>query len=109
MKAKYVAFKVVKITLAVIVFGGLFVFGTMHLWNWLVPMLFKGPVINFWETLGLIVLSKILFGGFHSKGGHRWRGKHRMGEPWKQKIEEMKATMTEEEIEKWKSRCRNKF
>jgi hypothetical protein len=36
------------------------IFLTMSLWNWLVPSLFNGPVLNFWQTAGLFLLSKIL-------------------------------------------------
>lgn len=51
-------------------------FLTQQLWNWLIPTLFSGPVINFWQMLGLLVLSKILLGGFgrgHHGGGHQWK------------------------------------
>jgi len=40
----------------------------MHLWNWLLPGLFGWHAISFWQALGLLVLSRILVGGF---GGHR--------------------------------------
>ena len=30
-------------------------FATMSLWNWLVPVLFNGPAISFWQTLGLLI------------------------------------------------------
>ncbi len=110
MKSKFVVFKVVKIAAAILFFGTLFGFGTMYLWNWLVPTLFHGPVINFWQTIGLFVLSKILFGGFHGKGGGRgWRGNSKMRERWKQKMEERMANMTEEEKEKMKTRCGQYF
>ena len=39
----------------------------MHLWNWLLPELFGWHQVTFWEALGLLVLCRILFGGF---GGH---------------------------------------
>lgn len=51
-------------------------FVTQQLWNWLIPVLFSGPVLTFWQMLGLLVLSKILLGGFgkgHHKGGHNWK------------------------------------
>lgn len=44
----------------------------MYLWNWLAPTVFKLPTIKFKHALGLLVLSKLLFGGF---GG--WHGGHR--------------------------------
>lgn len=57
-----------------------FGFGVMHLWNWLVPGLFHGPVIVFWQAVGLIVLARLLV-GFGRGGGcgpfGGWRG--RMG------------------------------
>ncbi|HNV28924.1 MAG TPA: hypothetical protein PKJ83_07305, partial [Cyclobacteriaceae bacterium] len=40
------------------------IIGTMYLWNWLVPELFNGPVLNFWQILGLLALSKIFFWSF---------------------------------------------
>jgi len=45
--------------------GGL----VMLLWNWLLPPLFGGPVVTFWQALGLLALSRILFGGFGRHGG----------------------------------------
>jgi len=50
----------------------------MWLWNWLTPPLFGFPVITFWQALGLLALTRILFGGFRMHGGGRrkWgRGK----------------------------------
>ncbi|RAS35540.1 hypothetical protein [Paraburkholderia bryophila] len=45
----------------------------MTLWNWVVPALFVGArLIDFWHALGLLVLSRILFGGFRGHGGG-WR------------------------------------
>jgi len=48
----------------------LFTFVVMWLWNWLVPELFNGPVLGYWQTLGLLVLSKILFSGIGGKSSH---------------------------------------
>ena len=52
------------------------------LWNWLLPPLFGWHVITFWQALGLLLLSRILFGGLglHSHGGARARS--RMSERW---------------------------
>ena len=62
------------------------------LWNWLLPPLFGWHVITFWQALGLLMLSRILFGGLglHSHGGMRARG--RMGERW--------GSMSQEERER---------
>ena len=48
----------------------------MELWNWLMPTLFGLPAISFWQALGLLVLSRILFGRSWGPGGMYWR--HRM-------------------------------
>ncbi|MBX3047107.1 MAG: hypothetical protein KJZ53_07435 [Anaerolineales bacterium] len=53
--------------------GGLAVQG---LWNWLLPELFGWPQVSFWQALGLLVLSRILFGGIGGPGG---RGRGRKG------------------------------
>lgn len=45
----------------------------MLLWNALVPDLFGGPVIGFWQAAGLLVLCRILLGGFGGSGGPRGR------------------------------------
>lgn len=50
----------------------------MLLWNSVAVYLFNVPEVNFWYSAGLILLSKLLLGGF--KGGfhgHRGGGKHR--------------------------------
>jgi hypothetical protein len=41
----------------------------MHLWNWLLPALFGWHTITFWQALGLLVLSRILFGNLGGGGG----------------------------------------
>lgn len=70
----------------------------MRLWNWLTPALFGWHVITFWQALGLLILSKILFGGFRGRPGRHmyWRG--RMMERW--------AQMTPEEREKFRQSMR---
>ena len=42
------------------------------LWNWLLPPLFGFKMITFWQAIGILALSRILFGSFHGGGG-RWR------------------------------------
>lgn len=35
--------------------------GTMLLWNWLMPMIFGLIKLNFWQSLGLMMLCSFLF------------------------------------------------
>jgi hypothetical protein len=70
----------------------LLTFVVMSLWNWLVPALFAGPAITYWQALGLLVLSKILLGGLRmgpGRGGH-WR--RRMRERWEHMSPEERET-----------------
>lgn len=69
------------IILVIAVFGLV----TMLLWNALMPVIFGLPVITYLQALGLLILSKILFGGFGHRGGRgRWK-KHcgPFGDKWK--------------------------
>lgn len=58
------------------------VFGVvvMSLWNWLLPPLFNVKSIGFWQALGVLLLSRMLFGGFG--GGHHRRHSGGMGARW---------------------------
>jgi hypothetical protein len=73
---KYVGFGILGVGFIILA-----VFLTMSLWNWLVPSLFHGPVLNFWQTAGLFLLSKILLTGV-APGSHssnhkkEWRRKY---------------------------------
>ncbi len=74
-------------------------FVVMWLWNALVPSLFGGPVVQFWQAAGLLILSRILFGRLH--GGRRgWR--HHV---WRDRWERMSPEERErfrEGIERWR-------
>jgi hypothetical protein len=48
----------------------------MLLWNAVVPGVFVGGrVVDYWHALGLLVLCRVLFGGFRGRGG--WHGRRR--------------------------------
>jgi len=84
-------------------------FAVMLLWNWLIPVIFGLAVINFWQALGLLTLSKILFGFGGKRGG--WGGHKRSGH-WKSRMRDKWKDMNEEERaafkEKMMNRCKNK-
>jgi hypothetical protein len=87
------------IVLAII---GVVVFSTivMLLWNALLPSLFHFPIITFPQALGLLILSKILFGGFRG-GGPKDRWKGRMKERWMN----MQPEEKEKFMQVWSKRC----
>jgi hypothetical protein len=92
-----------------ILFAALFValagFVVMSLWNWLMPAIFGLPLLSFAQALGLLILSRILFGGFH-KGGGGATWKARAQEHWPNKMENRMQGMTEEEREKFRQKMR---
>jgi hypothetical protein len=64
-KARYLG-RAVIFLVAVAVLGGL----VMMLWNAVMPVVFTGArPIDYLHALGLLVLSRILFGGFRGHGG----------------------------------------
>jgi hypothetical protein len=95
---KYRFLKALKIALFVILAAGALSFLVMSLWNVLMPSIFAVRAINFWQALGLLVLSKILFGGLRPHMGQGPRGRRRMMERWEQ--------MTPEERMKFKQGIR---
>lgn len=60
------------------------------LWNALLPELFGWRAVTFWQALGLLVLCRILFGGFgrHCGGPRRWKMKEEDRELLRQRIRE---------------------
>lgn len=97
--------KVLKIFAAGVLFllvaGGV----TMLLWNWLVPALVSGPQITFWQALGILLLAKILFGGWGCGGKCRNAG----AAGWKNRYYEKLSMMSPEERERFKTKMSEKW
>lgn len=73
-----------------------------QLWNWLMPLLFGLRQITFWQAVGLLVLCRILFGGFRLSGaGSRSNFRRRMAERW----EKMTPEERERYRQSWRGRC----
>ncbi len=53
--------------------GTILGFAISALWNALMPFIFGLPAINFWQALGLFLLSRLLFG----RGGHGFSRRHK--------------------------------
>ena len=84
-----------------VVIVGLIGLVVMLLWNWLVPDLFHGPVINFWQALGLFALSKILFHSFSKNHDKHERWKPFMKSRWDNMSDEHKERFKQKMKEKW--------
>jgi membrane protein implicated in regulation of membrane protease activity len=91
MKARHMGkkmiFGLIAVLLLLLILGAV----VMLLWNALIPDLFGGPMLGYWQAVGLLFLSHILLRGAPMHGLRLWRrGRHRR---WKEKF----AAMTPEE------------
>lgn len=78
----------------------------MWLWNLLLPEILGVKAISFWQAMGILVLSKILFGGFRGGGGKFRRFKERHCE---RKTDGMSDEEKEKLKEIWRKKCGTGF
>ncbi len=81
--------------LAIIAIVGLAV---MELWNWLIPELFNGNMINYWQALGLLALARLLT-GVGKGGASHW--KHKMSRGW--------SSMSAEDRDKLRAKFKDRW
>jgi Ca2+/H+ antiporter, TMEM165/GDT1 family len=89
---------------------GIALFGwiVMLLWNELLPELFGFAQIGYWQAVGLLILSKILFGGLHfGHKGHRHHDKYREAQDID--FRDRFLNLTPEEKEKFKREWCERF
>jgi Ca2+/H+ antiporter, TMEM165/GDT1 family len=84
--------------------GGIALFGwiVMSLWNVALVPAAGANIISFWQALGLLVLSRILVGGF---GGGKQRRSNSVRAKWMSMTPEEKAQFRKE----WKQQCGKGF
>jgi len=75
---------------------GIFSYVVMFLWNWILVSSAGWNPITFWQAMGLLLLSRILFGHW-GRGESKWK-KHQ----WKHKMKEKWDSMSQEEKDKFK-------
>lgn len=101
---------VMKVVILAIVFAAVIAAmgeGVHELWNWLMPGIFHLPAIGYWQGVGLLVLSWILFGGFGWLGrpGRGARHHSRLMERWEQQVSEEDRAKLREGL---RARCGNR-
>jgi hypothetical protein len=93
-----------KVAIMLVIFVLGFGTGVHYLWNWLMPSLFGLHAITFWQAVGLLGLSWILFRGPMMFARRGWGGGGRRAERLRQW-----AAMTPEQREQFrrgmKGRC----
>jgi hypothetical protein len=89
-------------------------FVVMLLWNWLIPPIFNTTNIDFFQSIGLLALSRVLLGNLSM-----WQKPHHHCEQcggsgfsqakhhWKEKMKAKMENMTPEEKEILKSQMKN--
>jgi len=84
---KFLAFAAAAIAIAGVI--------VMALWNWLLPPLAGWRSLTFLQAVGLLVLCRILFGGFRGRGG-----------PWMQRrFRQMSPEERDRFREEMRARC----
>jgi hypothetical protein len=79
-------------------------FVVMGLWNALIPDLFGGRAVTFWQAVGLLLLSHILLRAWGSgRYGNGWKR-----DRWRRRFEEKLAAMSPEEREKFREEYRRR-
>ncbi|MCW3161149.1 hypothetical protein [Chryseobacterium oryctis] len=77
----------------------------MALWNGLLPEILGVKSITYWQAMGILVLSKILFGGIHFGKGMKGFRERKMRE----KMMDLSPEEREKFKEAWRSRCASGF
>ena len=106
---RYVENKVKKIVkvIFIVIFGAIAIAGlallfgyvVMLLWNWLMPAIFGLGVISFWQAVGIVILAKLLFGGFGGSGSKSGRRKKNLEKRRKHRLRER---CSETGIKEWR-------
>jgi Ca2+/H+ antiporter, TMEM165/GDT1 family len=78
----------------------------MQLWNWIIPVISPLTSITYWQAMGLFLLSRILFGGFHFRSHHQAVNRHLSNHSqFRDKLMDMNVEEREQFKNQWKKRC----
>jgi len=77
----------------------------MWLWNLILPNVIGVHTVTYWQAMGILVLSKILFGGF---GGFRKHKNHAKKRAFFNKIKNMTPEEKANFRQQWRERFDNK-
>ncbi|HEV2982764.1 MAG TPA: hypothetical protein VGX46_00160 [Vicinamibacterales bacterium] len=80
----------------------------LQLWNWLLPPLFGFRQITFWQGLGILLLCRILFGGYGLRGSDRSKVRSRVADRLADRMGDRWDAMTPEERERFRQRIRER-
>jgi hypothetical protein len=98
---KYRLLKAARVALFVAMAAGVIGWVVMSLWNFLLPGLFGWRSISFAQALGVLILSRILFGSMRGPG--MWGAP-----PWRRHLHARWEQMTPEERAKFREGLRHR-
>lgn len=82
----------------------------MLLWNAILPEVTGVKTLTYWQAVGLLVLSRILFGGWRGGGKPRGYTKHRPDfrkeKEWREKWMNMSREERMKFRQEWRERCK---
>ncbi|CCH02461.1 hypothetical protein FAES_4462 [Fibrella aestuarina BUZ 2] len=76
----------------------------MWLWNHVLAEVVSVRPVTIWQAAGLLVLSRLLFGGFPGARRGWGAGNHRFGAPWRAKWQQMSDEEKARFKEQWRKR-----
>lgn len=101
---KEMSYKKMKLMKGLMLLAGAAVLGAMvmYLWNWIMPTLFTGAMaIDYWRAIGLLLLCRILFGGFRGHGHHSWQEKREHWQRWQAMTPEERQQFHKQRVANW--------
>jgi hypothetical protein len=101
---KEMSYKKMKLIRGLMLLAGAAVLGAlvMWLWNWIMPSLLTGAMtIDYWRALGLLLLCRILFGGFRGHGHHSWQEKREHWQRWQAMTPEERQQFHKQRVANW--------
>jgi len=104
-------FKPIKVLFFILVFVVVFSalsFVVMFLWNAILPEVTEVKPLNFWQAAGLLILAKILFGGFRGRKRRSGSWRNSKKNHWRNKWMEMNEEEREAAKLRWKEYCNMK-
>jgi hypothetical protein len=91
------------IPLFILAFAALFTFAVRGLWNGVLVDVIGVKTITYWQALGILVLARILFGGFPG------RSRGSFGPPWRHRMMEHWESLTPEQRKEMREKMRRRF
>ncbi len=87
-KALYIVGHVLVGLIFAVAFAIVFAVLVKLIWNGLMPAIFGLTEITYWQAFGIIILAKLLFGGFGARHRDHWSKSKREHFPWTKPADE---------------------